>query len=84
MAGKHKSSIGTGAVPGIEGFRPFFPGSKLDRAYSEGRQAAKEGGSSGDNPHPSGTPANGTWFNGLFNWSGGNQVAKQAQTCWVK
>ena len=77
MAGKHE-----GVVAGKTGLdsQPFYPGNKLDRSYSEGRQTGIQGGLVGDNPHVIGTPESNVWIDG-FTLSG--TIDEQIQTCWV-
>ena len=50
MAGKHD------AIDLLATSRPVYPGTRDDRAYSEGRQNAFAGGVALDNPHVIGTP----------------------------
>ena len=77
MAGKHDGVAG-GATGGAT--TPFFPGGRLDRCYTEGRQVGVQGGLVGDNPHVIGTPESDVWIDG-FDLEG--NAADQIQTCWV-
>jgi len=77
MAGKHIAVFGglvNNTVPAV------YPGRRDDRAYSEGRQSERQGGSTGDNPHPTGTPENQSW---LIGFALGGDPDLQIQTCWV-
>ena len=79
MAGKHDGfDLGTTSIGGSN--TPVYPGTRDDRAYSEGRQVATQGGSAIDNPHPNGTPENGAWTLGFFQLA---TAGAQVQTCWV-
>lgn len=83
MAGKHVGTYIFGTIAGGGGQRPSFPGGRVDRAYSEGRGHNLAGGLVGANPHVVGSAASNSWLNGFYSTSGGNQVTKQAQTCWA-
>jgi hypothetical protein len=65
MAGKHWNTTGAnqaarGALPAI------FPGSKIDKAYSEGRGVGQAGGDVGDNPQEANSAAWNAWRSGFF------------------
>ena len=76
MAGKH---VGAHEA-GVQNVGPnYIPGGRIDRAYSEGRQAQVEGGVIGDNPHiVIGSPERAAWNSGFF-----STVDEQFETCWV-
>ena len=61
MAGKHAALNLKPEDP------PIYPGYRDDRAYSEGRQLAFEGGLITADPHPTGTPESDAWLNGFGN-----------------
>ena len=73
MAGKH-----IGASINVELGDNYIPGGRIDRAYSEGRQALVDGGDFNDNPHPVDTPERAAWNSGVFSTS-----EEQFETCWV-
>lgn len=70
MAGRHIGAT-TGATVGPN----YIPGSRVDRAYSDGRLASASGAASGTNPHVSGTDEALAWNAGWFNqnFTSGNQ-----------
>ncbi|MCP4169335.1 MAG: hypothetical protein GY758_01025 [Fuerstiella sp.] len=75
MAGKH---IGAGTATGLGA--GYMPGVRMDRAYSEGRQANFEGGLFGDNPDPDLTsPVHIAWNKGYLNAGAPGAVF---ETCW--
>ncbi|MEE9366415.1 MAG: hypothetical protein V3W44_06995 [Dehalococcoidales bacterium] len=81
MAGKHVYPQ-NGADPDLWLQQPpIHPGLRPDRAYSEGRQAAIEGGAGGDNPHPFGSPEALAWGEGFFAIFLSTPNT-QLQTCW--
>ena len=77
MAGKHdglkEDSFGppTGLDP------PMYPGERIDKAYSEGRNPASLDNSGG---HPIGTPEANAYQAGFDNKA---DVDARIQTCWV-
>jgi len=77
MAGKHD-----GVVLGKVGLdaQPFYPGTRDDRAYSEGRQAGVQGLEIGDNPHVLDTPESNIWIDGFILFA---TTDAQIQTCWT-
>ena len=78
MAGKHNSTYATDFNPPGSGiartFRPVFPGSRLDRAYAEGRTSGKTG--IGTNPHVTGTAEYLCWGVGTGNAANTTEAAK--------
>lgn len=68
MAGKLYLSYGS-HFAGTESINRRNPGSRLVRAYAEGRNAKAAGALQTANPHAAGTPANGAWD---FGWSNKN------------
>lgn len=74
MAGKHAGIGAAGYAPSTGTEPPVYPGSKLDRAYSEGR-----GDDPASNPHPAGTPENAAYAAGA---AFRTQASEQVQTCW--
>ena len=77
MAGKHNGGMDTTGFfnPGLTtNLPPTFPGSRVDRAYAEGRAASPW---PGNNPHPAGTPENNAYSSGAFF---GNQEDAKVQT----
>lgn len=93
MAGKHVTVRDDfrGGNPGNAGqlllMPPVFPGSKIDKAYAEGRMAHKNGLVSGDNPYTQNDPVYGdlhnAWHNGIVNGAvndGLNDESSRIQT----
>ena len=76
MAGKHYTNLGIDLRLDLV---PVYPGTRNDRAYSEGRQHAFQGGSF-VNPHPAGTPEANSWATGFLE---ADQATAQIQTCWA-
>ena len=76
MAGKHYNTIGIDIRLDIP---PVYPGTRLDRAYTEGRQHAFQGGSF-SNPHPGGSPEGNAWSAGFLD---ADSAFAQIQTCWA-
>ena len=78
MAGKHfnvGSPSGFGNPAALPTLPPVFPGSRLDRAYAEGRAGGFA--ALGNGPHPDGTPEFYAWQNGAFYF---NQANAKIQT----
>jgi len=71
MAGKHEGVIFdiAPAVADKTAYPPVFPGSRVDRAYAEGRAHGQAGGLITDNPHETGgqpnTPEEDCWDHGF-------------------
>jgi hypothetical protein len=77
MAGKLYFSYGS-HFAGTQEINQCQPGSRLIRAYAEGRNAKAAGALQATNPHPSGTPANGAWD---FGWSNKNTGTPPGHCC---
>lgn len=75
MAGKHYGNGGGVTALSLGTSPPFYPGGRLDRAYTEGR----ENGVLGNNPHVSGTPEFNVWGTGALNTA---NAAEQVQTAY--
>ncbi len=75
MAGKH---VNTDPLKPEE--PPVYPGTRPDRAYSEGRQAAFAGEEVTTDPHVPGTPESNSWLNG---WGNSTIAAAQIQTAYA-
>jgi hypothetical protein len=56
---------------GTAGLPRGNPSLREQKAYAEGRLAAVNGGSAGDNPHPANSPASDAWLRGFSYWEEG-------------
>lgn len=84
MAGKHyyvgQSSLPGNFVSDSLSRPPTFPGSLVDRAYAEGRQANQNGELSTTNPHPFASELFQSWFNGWQSYTNVDFAGAQFQT----
>lgn len=74
MSGKHYQHLSGSVLADAFKVPPLYPGSRLDRAYAEGRLAAKNGAAAITNPFAFGVPEFNAWSQG---WSR-NQPASEA------
>ena len=77
MAGKLYFSYGA-HFAGTQLINQCQPGSRLIRAYAEGRNAKAAGALVTTNPHLAGTPAAGAW---AFGWSNMNTGTPKDHCC---
>lgn len=82
MAGKLYFSYTTHAA-GTQLINKCQPGSRLIRAYAEGRNAKAAGGLQTTNPHLAGTPAYTAWDNGWVNKNAAVPAAPDRGHCAV-
>jgi hypothetical protein len=83
MAGKHRN-VSDPLSSNPETLPPIYPGYRDDKAYSEGRQDAFQGGIGANNPHTDDGPEFRAWNVGFFDADVGEAgAAGQIQTCYA-